>query len=368
MSGRLAGKVAIVTGGTSGIGRRIVERFVAEGAAVVFSGRRLAEGGAVASATGATFVQADVALEEDAERTIKFAIDAHGRLDVLVNNAGGPAPVGRLESLPLAGFDAAMAVHVRGTLAHIKHAAPTMRAQGAGSIVNLGSVAGHRAGYSSSVLYGVAKAAVIHLTRCAAMELGEDGVRRELDLARRYRNRHLRQEPGHGCGRGRRYRREGQVGPGQAPGDPTRRPARRHRRCSDLPRQRRGWLRQRRGHGDRRRPIWGRRSSHGRLGRASSTEAVERFMPMRDLPPGARLARAPDAGGEPAAGHETVVDPVSASGSAAGRARCNRHGWLVGIAGRLEQSGAARGRVDSRVPIVAPAVLVAADIGRVRRS
>ena len=177
MDGRLAGKVAIVTGGTSGIGRRIVERFVAEGAAVVFSGRRPAEGGAVASATGATFVQADVALEEDAERTIKAAIDAHGRLDVLVNNAGGPAPVGRLESLSLDGFDAAMAVHVRGTLAHIKHAAPSMRAQGSGSVVNLGSVAGHRAGYSSSVLYGVAKAAVIHLTRCAAMELGEDGVR-----------------------------------------------------------------------------------------------------------------------------------------------------------------------------------------------
>ncbi len=177
MSGRLEGKVAVVTGGTSGIGKRIVERFVAQGAITLFSGRRSAEGAAVAAATSATFVKADVALEEDAERTIKTALDTHGRLDVLVNNAGGPAPVGRLEALPLDGFDRALAVHVRGTLAHIKHAAPTLRAQGSGSIINIGSVAGHRAGYSSSLIYGVAKAAVIHLTRCAAMELGEDGVR-----------------------------------------------------------------------------------------------------------------------------------------------------------------------------------------------
>ncbi len=167
MSGRLEGKIAVVTGGTSGIGKRIVERFVGEGAAVVFSGRRLAESAAVASGTGAIFVEADVAVEADAERTIKTALDTHGRLDVLVNNAGGPAPVGRLETLPLAGFDQTVAVHVRGALAHMKHAAPTLRAQASGSIVNIGSVAGHRAGYSSSVIYGVAKAAVIHLTRCA---------------------------------------------------------------------------------------------------------------------------------------------------------------------------------------------------------
>jgi NAD(P)-dependent dehydrogenase (short-subunit alcohol dehydrogenase family) len=177
MSRRLEGKVAVVTGGTSGIGKRIVARFVEEGAIVVFSGRRSTEGDMVASSTGAIFVKADVAVEADAERTIKTAVDAHGKINVLVNNAGGPGPIGRLETLPLAAFDQVMAVHVRGPLAHIKHAAPKLRAQGSGSIVNIGSVAGHRAGYSSSVIYGIAKAAVIHLTRCAAMELGEDGVR-----------------------------------------------------------------------------------------------------------------------------------------------------------------------------------------------
>ncbi len=135
---RLTGKVAVVTGGTSGIGRRIVERFVEEGAAVVFSGRRAALGGEVADAVGATFVEADVAEEADAERTIRTAVTKHGRLDILVNNAGGPAPGGRLETLPLEGFDDAMAVHVRGTLAHIKHASAIMRAQGSGSIINIG--------------------------------------------------------------------------------------------------------------------------------------------------------------------------------------------------------------------------------------
>jgi NAD(P)-dependent dehydrogenase (short-subunit alcohol dehydrogenase family) len=174
---KLKGKVAVVTGGTSGIGRRIVERFVEEGAAVVFSGRRATLGEEIASALSATFVEADVAKEADAERTIGKAISEHDRLDILVNNAGGSAPGGRLEDLPLEGFDEAIAVHVRGTLAHIKHASPIMRSQAGGSIINIGSVAGHRAGYSSSVIYGTAKAAVIHLTRCAAMELGEDCVR-----------------------------------------------------------------------------------------------------------------------------------------------------------------------------------------------
>src|SRR5262245_31514836 len=177
MAGRLEGKVAVVTGGTSGIGKRIVERFVAEGAKTVFSGRREAEGKAVAAATGATFVKADVALEADAERTIKAAADAHGRLDVLINNAGAPAPGGKLETLGLEGLDQAYAVHVRGVFAHIKHAARIMRPRKSGSIVNIASVAGHRSGYSVSIFYGIVKAASIHLARSAAMELGEDGVR-----------------------------------------------------------------------------------------------------------------------------------------------------------------------------------------------
>jgi NAD(P)-dependent dehydrogenase (short-subunit alcohol dehydrogenase family) len=134
---RLKGKVAIVTGGTSGIGRRMVERFVEEGASVFFSGRRAEFGAEVAKATGATFIEADVALEADAARTIAMATKLNGRVDVLVNNAGAPAVGGRLEALPLETFDAAIAVHVRGALAHIKHISALMRAQRQGSIVPL---------------------------------------------------------------------------------------------------------------------------------------------------------------------------------------------------------------------------------------
>ncbi len=177
MAKRLAGKVALVTGGTSGIGRRIVERFVEEGASVLFSGRRRGLGREVAKATGARFVEADVALEADAKRTVDTARKHFKRIDILVNNAGAPAKGGRVEDVSLEDFERTLAVHVGGALAHMKYAAPIMRAQGAGSIVNIGSVAGLRAGFASSLADAVAKAAVIHLTRCVAMELGESGVR-----------------------------------------------------------------------------------------------------------------------------------------------------------------------------------------------
>jgi NAD(P)-dependent dehydrogenase (short-subunit alcohol dehydrogenase family) len=179
MGGRLQDKVCIVTGATSGIGRRTAERFVAEGAFVVVAGRREAEGQAVAAALGgrAHFVRTDVAREADVEALIAFALARHGRLDCLFNNAGGPAPVGGIETIPLEGVDRAMAVLFNGVVAGMKHAAPIMMRQRAGSIINNGSVAGLRAGYSSSMIYSAAKAAVIQLTKVAAMQLAEHGVR-----------------------------------------------------------------------------------------------------------------------------------------------------------------------------------------------
>jgi NAD(P)-dependent dehydrogenase (short-subunit alcohol dehydrogenase family) len=176
MEMRLANKVAVVTGGTSGIGRTIVERFRQEGAAVFFSGRRSQLGAEVSDATGATFIEADVAVEADAARTIRTAIDAHGTVDVLVNNAGIGSRNARLENTPLAVFDEIMAVHVRGALVHMKLVAPIMRARKSGSIVNISSIAAHLVGYGS-LAYSTAKAALNHLTRCAALELGEDNVR-----------------------------------------------------------------------------------------------------------------------------------------------------------------------------------------------
>jgi NAD(P)-dependent dehydrogenase (short-subunit alcohol dehydrogenase family) len=175
----LDGKVAIVTGGTSGIGESTAELFVAEGAQVVFTGRRKAEGETIANRIGpkAIFIQADATSEADWVRVMRATKERHGRLDVLFNNAGGPAPTGSIEDVPVEGFDAAMALLVRSVMLGMKHAAPIMKQQRAGSIVNNGSVAAHLAGYSSSMIYGAAKAAVVHLTRCVAMELGEHGVR-----------------------------------------------------------------------------------------------------------------------------------------------------------------------------------------------
>jgi NAD(P)-dependent dehydrogenase (short-subunit alcohol dehydrogenase family) len=173
---RLTGKVAVVTGGTSGIGRRIVERFAAEGGTVFFTGRRVPLGEEVARATGARFVAADVSLEADAERTIRTAAETGGRLDILVNNAGVGSRGARIEKTPLDDFDRMIGVNVRGPLLHMKLAAPIMRAQKSGSIVNISSIAAHRAGFGS-LSYSVSKAALNHLTRLAALELGEDSVR-----------------------------------------------------------------------------------------------------------------------------------------------------------------------------------------------
>ncbi|HYM32900.1 MAG TPA: SDR family oxidoreductase [Candidatus Cybelea sp.] len=177
--GMLDGKVGIVTGATSGIGERTAEAFVEEGAKVVFTGRRKAEGEAIAKRLGpsARFVQADATLERDWQRVIAETLKFNGRIDCLFNNAGGPAPTGGIEGVSVEGFDAAMALLVRSVMLGMKYAAPIMKQQRSGSIVNNGSVAAHLAGYSSSMIYGAAKAAVVHLTRCVAMELGEHNVR-----------------------------------------------------------------------------------------------------------------------------------------------------------------------------------------------
>src|SRR3954467_12398048 len=177
--GRLGGKGAVIRGATSGIGLRTAEVFVAEGAKIVIAGRRIPEGEALAKQLGAAcvFRQTDVTVEAQMQALIALAVQKFGRIDCLFNNAGGPAQTGGIEGLEVERFDAAMATLVRSVMLGMKHAAPHMKKQGSGSIINNGSIAGRLAGYSSSVVYGAAKAAVIHLTKCVAMELGESGVR-----------------------------------------------------------------------------------------------------------------------------------------------------------------------------------------------
>src|SRR5690349_2388751 len=178
--GRLHGKITIATGATSGIGRRTVEVFAREGAKVVATGRREELGRSLEVSVGkdnCLFVKADATKEADVKAMFEACLAKWGRLDALFNNAGGPAPVGGIETIPVDGFDAAMATLVRSVMLGMKHAAPVMKKQGSGSIINNGSIAGRLAGFSSSVVYGAAKAAVIHLTKCVAMELGESNVR-----------------------------------------------------------------------------------------------------------------------------------------------------------------------------------------------
>jgi NAD(P)-dependent dehydrogenase (short-subunit alcohol dehydrogenase family) len=177
--GRLDGKVAVITGATSGIGLRTAEVFIGEGAKIVIAGRRIPEGEALAKRLGAhcIFRQTDVTEEDQMRALIALAVEKFGKIDCLFNNAGGPAQTGGIEGLEVGRFDAAMATLVRSVMLGMKHAAPHMKKQGSGSIINNGSIAGRLAGFSSSMVYGAAKAAVIHFTKCVAMELGESGVR-----------------------------------------------------------------------------------------------------------------------------------------------------------------------------------------------
>jgi NAD(P)-dependent dehydrogenase (short-subunit alcohol dehydrogenase family) len=174
----LEGKVAVVTGGTSGIGACTAEVFVANGAKVVIAGRRQDRGKKLAEKLGdaASFKPTDVSVEADVKAMIGHAVDRFGRLDCLMNNAGRGSQFAAITDVDLEQFDAVIAVHLRAVLAGMKYAARIMSVQGTGSIINVASVNGVRAGLGGHY-YSAAKAASIHLTRCAAMELGERGIR-----------------------------------------------------------------------------------------------------------------------------------------------------------------------------------------------
>jgi NAD(P)-dependent dehydrogenase (short-subunit alcohol dehydrogenase family) len=174
--GSLDGKVAIVTGGTSGIGEGIVERFVAEGAKVVVAARRQEEGKALETRLGVRFARTDVANEADVKALIDQTVKWFGRVDCLINNAALPAPMVSITEIDVEAIDKLLAVNVRGVLLGIKHVAPVMLAQKSGSIINIGSMAGIRGGVSGHI-YSATKGAVHALTQSAGAELGEKGVR-----------------------------------------------------------------------------------------------------------------------------------------------------------------------------------------------
>jgi NAD(P)-dependent dehydrogenase (short-subunit alcohol dehydrogenase family) len=176
--GRLAGKVAAITGAASGIGAATARLFASEGASVVVADMDAERGRKVADELGqnAFFQHVDVSSEDQVRAMVAAATDQWGRLDVLFNNAGFGGALGPIESTSLDDYDITFDVLVKGVFLGLKHAAPVMKKQGAGSIINTASVAALRSGYSPH-LYAVAKAAVVKLTETVSLELAASGVR-----------------------------------------------------------------------------------------------------------------------------------------------------------------------------------------------
>lgn len=179
--GRLDGKVAVITGAASGMGRATALRFAGEGAALVIADLNR-EGGEAAvrdcreNGGRAVFQRTDVTSESDIKGAIERAVSEFGRLDVTYNNAGLAGALGPLEETTAENWDRTFAILLRAVFFGIKYSIPPMRKAGGGSIISTASIAGIL-GSAGPLVYSVAKAGVIHLTKCAAVELGKDRIR-----------------------------------------------------------------------------------------------------------------------------------------------------------------------------------------------
>jgi NAD(P)-dependent dehydrogenase (short-subunit alcohol dehydrogenase family) len=178
MAGRLGGKVAIITGGTSGFGERTAERFAQEGAKVVIAGRSEKEGQAIAQRIGANAVyqRTDVTEEADIQALVQNTVDRFGKIDCLFNNAGAGLQVFSIEEVTAEGIRQEMELLVSSVFLATKAVTPHLKRQRSGSIINNASIAGLRSGYAPLV-YSAAKAAVIQLTRFVAAELAQYRIR-----------------------------------------------------------------------------------------------------------------------------------------------------------------------------------------------
>src|SRR5271170_7816734 len=178
MTDRLRGKIALITGGCSGIGLGTVELFLSESARVAVADLDLPRGEALEKRFPGRlrFIRCDVREEADIRAAVAAAVRTFGRLDILFNNAGAGGTPDTLEHMAVEAWDAAMSLLLRSAMLGIKHAVPALKASGGGAIINTSSVAGLRPGIGP-VAYSVAKAAVIHLTRIAAVEFAASQIR-----------------------------------------------------------------------------------------------------------------------------------------------------------------------------------------------
>jgi meso-butanediol dehydrogenase/(S,S)-butanediol dehydrogenase/diacetyl reductase len=178
----LENKVSVITGGTTGIGKATVLRFVEEGAKVVFCGRRTDKGMelqnqiAAAKYPGeALFFQCDVSNEEEVRKMAEFTKDKFGNCEVLFNNAGIHAS-GKLHETTPAAWDKIMNVDLRGSYLVCYYFIPQMLAEKYGTIINMSSVSG-LLGDTDMVAYNTAKGAITNMTRCMALDYASDGIR-----------------------------------------------------------------------------------------------------------------------------------------------------------------------------------------------
>jgi 3alpha(or 20beta)-hydroxysteroid dehydrogenase len=177
MTGRFAGKAAVITGAAAGIGRAVATRLAAEGASVVLVDRAVgALTEAAAAIGGALPVAADVSLEADVDAYVDVALRAHQRIDLFVNNAGIEGRRAPMTELSADDFDRVMAVNARGVFLGLRAVMRVMKRQGSGAIVSTASMAGIKGGAAFSP-YVASKHAVVGLTRCAALEGAPFGIR-----------------------------------------------------------------------------------------------------------------------------------------------------------------------------------------------
>jgi xanthoxin dehydrogenase len=175
---RLKGKVAVITGGASGIGAATVERFVAEGCRVVIGDIQRERGEAFAARFGraATFGTCNVTREDEVARLVDLAVAHYGHLDIMFNNAGIVGAVGPIDTTPAAEWATSIDVLLNGVFYGMKHAARVMKPRGCGSIISMASTAGLMGGLGPHA-YAAAKHAVVGLTKNVGAELCRFGIR-----------------------------------------------------------------------------------------------------------------------------------------------------------------------------------------------